>query len=123
MRTQVGEQQPSAAPQAQSLRLPAQATPGSISARAIVADEVRGTIHAAVQAFEECSYDALSKEWVREEPLRLVAPCEPFPHAGESGLRAKDLIAELNSINAQIHRMMFQVERAVSRLATSAAIS
>jgi hypothetical protein len=88
-----------------------------------VADEVRGTIHAAVQAIEECSYDALSNEWVREEPLRLVAPCERFADARESGLRAKDLIAELNSINAQIHRMMFQVERAVSRLATSAAIS
>jgi len=33
--------------------------------------------------------------------------------------RAKDLIAELNAINTQIHQIMFQVEKAVSRLATS----
>jgi hypothetical protein len=33
--------------------------------------------------------------------------------------RAKDLIAELNAINTQIHQIMFQVERAVARLATS----
>jgi len=34
-------------------------------------------------------------------------------------IRAKDLVAELDSINAQIHRIMFQVERAVARLATN----
>jgi hypothetical protein len=33
--------------------------------------------------------------------------------------RAKDLIAELNAINTQIHQIMFQVEKAVARLATS----
>ena len=34
-------------------------------------------------------------------------------------LKAKDLIAELNLINSQIHRIMSQVDRAVTRLGTA----
>ena len=33
--------------------------------------------------------------------------------------RAKDLVDELKTINSQIHRIMFQVEKAVSRLSAS----
>jgi hypothetical protein len=46
----------------------------------------------------------------------------PAPEAhppARSDFRAKDLIEELQTINSQIHRIMFQVERAVSRLSSN----
>jgi hypothetical protein len=58
----------------------------------------------------------LSETLIRGVPVKV-------PQASSDGAtsqsRAKDLIAELNAINLQIHRMMIQVERAVARLATS----
>jgi len=123
MRTHVGEESPLDARAVQSLRLPVQAPSGATGAHPILAADVKGTIDAAVEAIDDYSYGTLSEDWVREDPLGLVASTDPPAQSTQPRFRAKDLIAELDSINAQIHRMMFQVERAVSRLATSGAIS
>jgi hypothetical protein len=105
----------------QSVKLPREpgGPSGKLSAMHALAEvggELQGTIGATVQPIGDWSYGMLSDNWIRGTPLG------PVPNAAvseSSPLRAKDLIAELDSINAQIHRMMFQVERAVSRLATS----
>jgi hypothetical protein len=122
MRTQVEAREAGAHP-AQSLRLPVQAAPAATSAHPIVPAYLQGTVGAVVHAVENSSYDMRSNGWVRGEPMRPAASLEEFSESFRSRLRAKDLIAELDTINAQIHRMMFQVERAVSRLATSGGIS
>lgn len=77
-----------------------------------------GTISAAIRAEDRHFYGGDTEMVTRGVPVRREeAP--PAPPA-TSGLRAKDLIAELHSINTQIHRIMFQVERAVAKLATNA---
>jgi hypothetical protein len=118
MRTHVGEQHSRGA---QSLRLPAQTAPASDSARARLADNLRGIVGATVPADEDSSYASLPDEWLLEEPFGMAA--DRPPESVQPRFRAKELAAELDSINAQIHRMMFQVERAVARLATSGSIS
>lgn len=51
----------------------------------------------------------------------IPVAAKPSPAApSRPQTRARDLIAELSEINTQIHHIMFQVEKAVSRLATSA---
>lgn len=78
---------------------------------------VQGTIGANVQAIGELDFYAQ-----RSETLISGLPVSLEPAQSQSktrAFRAKDLIAELDAINAQIHKIMFQVERAVSRLATS----
>jgi hypothetical protein len=77
---------------------------------------VSGTIEASIETIERLFYGGPSEALVSGAP---VAASEPAPEPVRSRLRAKDLIAELDSINGQIHKMMFQVERAVARLATS----
>lgn len=75
-----------------------------------------GTIDASITAGDRHRYPATSESWICDAPLEAVQRIErPKPQ-----LRAKDLIAELDSINTQIHRIMFQVERAVAKLATNA---
>jgi hypothetical protein len=76
----------------------------------------RGTIDASVEAVERTFYGKRSDMVVNGAPISA--------RSTQSGsappkLRAKDLIAELNLINRQIHRIMFQVDRAVTRLGTS----
>ena len=75
-----------------------------------------GTIDASIEAVKSRFYGDLSETLIRGVPVKV-------PQASSDGAtsqsRAKDLIAELNAINLQIHRMMIQVERAVARLATS----
>ena len=48
---------------------------------------------------------------------------ERMPPPMAPRLKAKDLIAELTLINSQIHRIMFQVDRAVTRLGTTGSSS
>jgi hypothetical protein len=99
--------------------LPLSAAMAQLSPTFAVADTLaEGTVHASMQFAGDRFYGAVSEALIRGAPLvrtRAPRPAEPtLPR-----LRAKDLIAELRTINAQVHRIMFQVERAVARLATS----
>lgn len=76
----------------------------------------RGTVDATVEAVERSFYGKRSDTLINGMPVSL----EPeVPTMAAPRLRAKDLIAELNLINRQIHRIMFQVDRAVTRLGTT----
>lgn len=75
----------------------------------------RGTIDASVEAVERSFYGKQSDTVINGAPVtaRHAERASDAPR-----LCAKDLIAELNLINRQIHRIMFQVDRAVTRLGT-----
>jgi hypothetical protein len=73
-----------------------------------------GTIDTSIEAVERSFYGEGSENLITGVPVGVKALESP-----RARLRAKDLIAELNMINQQIHRIMFQVDRAVSRLGTS----
>lgn len=75
-----------------------------------------GTISAAIIAEDRHFYGGDTEMVTRGVPVMRE---EASARTTSSGLRAKDLIAELHSINTQIHRIMFQVERAVAKLATN----
>jgi len=78
---------------------------------------LHGTVGATLDPIEKGYYRSPS------EALTRGAPLSKSTHAHVDGgfpkLHAKDLIAELDSINSTINRIMCQVERAVARLATS----
>lgn len=74
----------------------------------------RGTVDTSVEAVERSFYGEGSENLISGTPIGSTSGGLPPPR-----LRAKDLIAELNMINQQIHRIMFQVDRAVTRLGTS----
>ena len=76
----------------------------------------RGTIATSVELADPRSYGEPSETLIRGAP---ISPPDGRRTGESRQRRAKDLIAELNTINAQIHQIMNQVERAVSRLATS----
>jgi hypothetical protein len=77
---------------------------------------VHGTVGANMTATDPHFYGRGSEAVTAGVPVREHgASVKPVPRQP----RTKDLIAELHAINAQIHQIMFQVERAVSRLATS----
>lgn len=75
----------------------------------------RGTVDATVEAVERSFYGKRSDTLINGMPVST----EHEEPAVAPRLRAKDLIAELNLINRQIHRIMFQVDRAVTRLGTT----
>jgi len=75
----------------------------------------RGTVDATVEAIERSFYGKRSDMLINGMPVST----EHEEPALAPRLRAKDLIAELNLINRQIHRIMFQVDRAVTRLGTT----
>ena len=77
---------------------------------------VEGTVGASVALDDRHFYVRASETLVRGTPLAIAS--KP-PQRDPSRVRAKDLVEELHSINAQIHRIMFQVEKAVARLASS----
>ena len=77
-----------------------------------------GTIDTVMRAADEQFFGEQSETVTRGLPL-AAAPRPAVSGRIRPQLCAKDLIAELDSINSQIHRMMFQVERAVARLAAS----
>ena len=76
----------------------------------------RGTVDATVEFVERSFYGKRSDALINGMPLstELLEPPMAAPR-----LKAKDLVAELNLINSQIHRIMSQVDRAVTRLGTS----
>ena len=76
--------------------------------------DLKGTVPAQVHAGDNRSYRHSSEQLTRGRPVQQCIPMT-FPQK----LSAKDLLAELDSINAQIHRIMFQVERAVARLTST----
>ena len=79
-------------------------------------DQFEGLVATSVQVPREAVvYRPSSELVVRGGPVRP----DPIKADAPSKLCAKDLIAELDAINTQIHQIMFQVERAVSRLASS----
>ena len=80
------------------------------------AQDLDGTVPAALGEMDIGSYDYSSEALTRGWPVHE----RPQP-TGKSlqKVSAKDLVAELDTINSQIHRIMSQVERAVARLATS----
>ena len=83
---------------------------------AAASEDLRGTVPATVGETEIRSYDYSSEALIRGRPVHDSSPAAvKFPQK----VSAKDLVAELDTINSQIHRIMFQVERAVARLATS----
>jgi len=75
----------------------------------------RGTVDATVETVERSFYGKRSETLINGMPVST----EHEEPAVAPRLRAKDLIAELNLINRQIHRIMFQVDRAVTRLGTT----
>ena len=76
----------------------------------------RGTVHTNVEAVERPYYGDRSDTLINGAPVTArPARSSPPPR-----FKAKDLIAELDMINGQIHRIMFQVDRAVERLGTNA---
>ena len=77
--------------------------------------ELHGTVPATLEETDIESYASSSEALIWGQPVHR-APAAAKPPQKVS---AKDLVAELDSINSQIHRIMFQVERAVARLATS----
>ena len=80
------------------------------------AARVSGTIDASVVQGDPHYFAGASEMLIRGIPVATNAS-QHIPVSAQT--RAKDLIAELNAINTQIHQIMFQVEKAVSRLATS----
>ena len=76
----------------------------------------RGTVDTNVEAIERSYYGDGSDTLINGAPVTPEANQAPPPPR----FRAKDLIAELDLINGQIHRIMFQVDRAVERLGTNA---
>lgn len=76
--------------------------------------DLEGTVPAKLAGADDRSYSYSSEELIRGRPVQATIPAR-----SPQKVSAKDLVAELDSINAQIHRIMFQVERAVARLATS----
>jgi hypothetical protein len=79
-------------------------------------EPLEGMIATSVEVpSEPLTYAPPSEAFIRGVPVRA----RPMQHGAPLTLRTKDLIAELDAINTQIHKIMFQVERAVSRLATS----
>src|SRR4051812_23679041 len=82
-----------------------------------MSDAIIGAVHSTMKPVGDGFYGERSEGWIHGVPLvRTAMPIAPKPKGTQ--LCAKDLIAELQSINSQIHRMMFQVERAVANLAT-----
>jgi hypothetical protein len=77
---------------------------------------VHGTVGARVSVGDLHFYGAPSESLARGTPLCRSAPS---PAGVPPQVRAKDLIAEIDSINAQINRIMSQVDRAVAKLTTS----
>ena len=96
----------------QSLDLPTIAVRSSIM---IDFPELEGTVAASMDNGYAACGDS-SQSLIQSAPVRARPPAV---RQKPDRLRAKDLAAELDSINSQIHKIMFQVERAVARLATS----
>ena len=76
--------------------------------------DLYGTVPATIGVVDTGSYAHGSEALTRGHPVRSRAG-GPKPRPIVS---VRDLAAELDLINAQIHRIMFQVERAVARLVT-----
>lgn len=81
---------------------------------AVGIQDIEGTVPAKLGGTDDRSYSHSSEELIRGRPVRGSIPAR-----SPQKVSAKDLVAELDSINAQIHRIMSQVERAVARLAMS----
>lgn len=79
---------------------------------------VQGTVGATITTAELHDYSSTSEMLVRSEPLAALKHLVQSESSGPT-VRAADLAAELNLINAEIHRIMAQVEKAVARLVTS----
>jgi hypothetical protein len=77
---------------------------------------LKGTVGATVRNFDQRAYISAPAALLHQMPL---GPARPRDSGPGPRVHARDLIAELDSINTQIQRMMFQVERAVARLAMS----
>jgi hypothetical protein len=80
------------------------------------ATHLRGTIDTSVGASDRHYFAEPSEMLTRGLPVAANAAAS---NPDRAQTRARDLIAELSEINTQIHQIMFQVEKAVSRLATS----
>ena len=78
--------------------------------------DMQGTLFATLR-YHHGSYGDSSQWLIRGMPLEERAPAPDEPSLPR--FRAKDLVDELGSINAQIHKIMFQVEEAVARLAAA----
>lgn len=74
----------------------------------------RGTVDINIEAVERSFYGKRSETVINGAPVSTHLTST----LASPRLRAKDLIAELSVINRQIHRIMFQVDRAVTRLGT-----
>ncbi len=77
-----------------------------------------GTVAAKVSFESDARYDSNSETLTRRAPLgafrRLVRSESSGPR-----ITAAELVLELNEVNAEIDRIMSQVEKAVARLTTS----
>ena len=80
------------------------------------AARVSGTIDASVVQGDPHYFTGASEMLIRGIPVTATNASQHIPVRAQT--RA-NLIAELNAINTQVHQIMFQVEKAVSRLATS----
>jgi hypothetical protein len=78
-------------------------------------EPLQGTVPAAMSDLDAYSYVPGSDAVIRGRPVE--SPPSSSAKAPRPQMRAKDLAAELDSINAQIHKIMARVEKAVARLA------
>jgi hypothetical protein len=90
----------------------------SLSATGVDAANIAGTVGAKVSFERSEPYDSKAESLTHSAPL---AALRSLVRSESSGPRFNpaDLVAELNEINAEIHRIMSQVEKAVARLVTS----
>ena len=89
---------------------------GLISADAQELGAARGTVDTSVATVATPFYGHRSETQSSGAPVNFPeSPLASTPRPS----RAKELIAELHVINGQIHQIMAQVERAMSRLATT----
>ena len=79
-------------------------------------ENLHGTVPATLGQLDIRSYAYSSEALTRGRPVQDRAS---LAVKSSQKVSARDLVAELDTINSQIHRIMFQVERAVARLATS----
>lgn len=89
-----------------------------IASATVDASEMAGTVATKLAAESDTPYDPNSPMLTQSAPFGSLARLVRSETSGPS-VSAADLVAELNEINAEIHRIMTQVEKAVARLVTS----
>ena len=89
-----------------------------LSTSAIDRSSLVGTVAASVSFESDARYDSNSETLTRSAPLRAFRRLVRSESSGPR-ISAAELVLELNELNAEIDRIMLQVEKAVARLTAS----